>query len=94
MVEALGFRFFQSICDIFVQDFVSLIFVHSSVTTYYCTITFDFHLQNFDQFCNIMDLPSLAVILRAALSPNPDERKAGEESLNQVLFFPFIFMII
>lgn len=30
-----------------------------------------------------MDLPSLAVILQAALSPNPQERKAAEESLNQ-----------
>ena len=32
----------------------------------------------------VMDLPSLTVVLRAALSPNPDERKAAEESLNQV----------
>ena len=31
-----------------------------------------------------MDLPSLAVVLQAALSPNPAERKAGEESLNKV----------
>lgn len=31
-----------------------------------------------------MDLPRLAVILQAALSPNPVERKAAEESLNQV----------
>lgn len=31
-----------------------------------------------------MDLPSLATILQAALSPNPDERKAAEEALNQV----------
>ncbi|KAM7261408.1 hypothetical protein ACFE04_008775 [Oxalis oulophora] len=30
-----------------------------------------------------MDLPSLAVILQAALSPNPDERKAAEQSLTQ-----------
>ncbi|KAM7253398.1 hypothetical protein ACFE04_026016 [Oxalis oulophora] len=30
-----------------------------------------------------MDLPSLAVILQAALSPNPDERKAAEQSLIQ-----------
>ncbi|XP_009339901.2 importin beta-like SAD2 [Pyrus x bretschneideri] len=30
-----------------------------------------------------MDLPSLAVILQAALSTNPDERKAAEQSLNQ-----------
>jgi hypothetical protein len=35
-----------------------------------------------------MDLPSLAVILQAALSPNPDERKAGEQSLNQFQFAP------
>ncbi|ONK72530.1 uncharacterized protein A4U43_C04F20370 [Asparagus officinalis] len=35
-----------------------------------------------------MDLPSLAVILRAALSPNPDERKAAEESLNQFQYAP------
>lgn len=33
-----------------------------------------------------MDLHSLAVLLQAALSPNPDERKAAEQSLNQVLF--------
>lgn len=32
-----------------------------------------------------MDLPSLALVLQAALSPNPDERKAAEQSLNQVL---------
>lgn len=31
-----------------------------------------------------MDLQSLAVILQGALSPNPSERKAAEESLNQV----------
>lgn len=31
-----------------------------------------------------MDLPSLAVVLRAALSHVPEERKAAEESLNQV----------
>ena len=31
-----------------------------------------------------MDLPSLAVILQAALSPNPDERKAAEQRLDQV----------
>ncbi|KAK9159720.1 hypothetical protein Syun_006061 [Stephania yunnanensis] len=30
-----------------------------------------------------MDLQSLAVILQAALSPNPNERKAAEERLNQ-----------
>lgn len=35
-----------------------------------------------------MDLPALAVILQAALSPNPDERKAAEQSLNQVQFAP------
>ncbi|RHN44648.1 putative importin-beta domain-containing protein [Medicago truncatula] len=33
-----------------------------------------------------MDLPSLAVVLQAALSPNPDERKAAEQNLNQVWF--------
>lgn len=32
-----------------------------------------------------MDLPSLAVILQGVLSPNPTDRKAAEESLNQVL---------
>jgi hypothetical protein len=31
-----------------------------------------------------MDLPSLAVVLQAALSPNPDERKAAEQRLDQV----------
>ncbi|KAJ7979108.1 importin beta-like SAD2 [Quillaja saponaria] len=35
-----------------------------------------------------MDLPSLAVILQAALSPNPDERKAAEHSLNQFQYTP------
>ncbi|GLJ28027.1 hypothetical protein SUGI_0550340 [Cryptomeria japonica] len=35
-----------------------------------------------------MDLPSLAVILQAALSPNPHERKAAEESLNQYQYTP------
>ncbi|KAL5542858.1 hypothetical protein UlMin_010568 [Ulmus minor] len=35
-----------------------------------------------------MDLPNLAVILQAALSVNPDERKAAEQSLNQVQFMP------
>lgn len=35
-----------------------------------------------------MDLPSLAVVLRAALSPNPDERKAAEQSLNQFQYTP------
>uniref|UniRef100_A0A2P2IMB8 Uncharacterized protein MANES_04G061600 n=1 Tax=Rhizophora mucronata TaxID=61149 RepID=A0A2P2IMB8_RHIMU len=35
-----------------------------------------------------MDLPSLAVILQAALSPNPDERKAAEQSLNQFQYMP------
>lgn len=34
-----------------------------------------------------MDLGSVAVVLQAALSQNPNERKAAEESLNQVLFF-------
>ncbi|CAA6667948.1 unnamed protein product [Spirodela intermedia] len=32
-----------------------------------------------------MDLPSLAVVLQAALSHNPEERKTAEESLNQFL---------
>lgn len=31
-----------------------------------------------------MDLPGLALVLQAALSPNPDERKAAEHSLDQV----------
>ncbi|PSS24000.1 Importin beta-like [Actinidia chinensis var. chinensis] len=35
-----------------------------------------------------MDLHSLAIVLQAALSPNPDERKAGEESLNQFQHTP------
>ncbi|XWS22243.1 hypothetical protein CRYUN_Cryun29cG0017800 [Craigia yunnanensis] len=35
-----------------------------------------------------MDLPSLAVVLQAALSPNPDERKAAEQSLNQIQYTP------
>ncbi|KAL8487473.1 hypothetical protein ACS0TY_023515 [Phlomoides rotata] len=35
-----------------------------------------------------MDLQSLAVILQGALSPNPSERKAAEESLNQFQFAP------
>lgn len=35
-----------------------------------------------------MDLPSLAVILQAALSPNPDERKAAEHNLDQFQFTP------
>ncbi|CAL5413979.1 unnamed protein product [Camellia sinensis] len=35
-----------------------------------------------------MDLHSLAVVFQAALSPNPDERKAAEESLNQFQYTP------
>ncbi|XP_072981039.1 importin beta-like SAD2 [Typha angustifolia] len=35
-----------------------------------------------------MDLQGLAVVLRAALSPVPDERKAAEESLNQFQYAP------
>ncbi|XP_022722400.1 importin beta-like SAD2 [Durio zibethinus] len=35
-----------------------------------------------------MDLPSLAVVLQAALSPNPAERKAAEQSLNQFQYTP------
>ncbi|RRT33595.1 hypothetical protein B296_00055600, partial [Ensete ventricosum] len=34
-----------------------------------------------------MDLASLTVVLRAALSPVPEERKAAEESLNQVIYY-------
>ncbi|KAJ8493720.1 hypothetical protein OPV22_015441 [Ensete ventricosum] len=35
-----------------------------------------------------MDLASLTVVLRAALSPVPEERKAAEESLNQFQYTP------
>ncbi|XXG46873.1 hypothetical protein AAC387_Pa02g1603 [Persea americana] len=35
-----------------------------------------------------MDLQNLAVILQAALSPHPNERKAAEESLNQFQYAP------
>ncbi|KAI5565520.1 hypothetical protein POPTR_014G149600v4 [Populus trichocarpa] len=35
-----------------------------------------------------MDLPSLAVVLQAALSPNPDERKAAEQRLDQFQYTP------
>ncbi|KAF5733857.1 importin beta-like SAD2 isoform X2 [Tripterygium wilfordii] len=35
-----------------------------------------------------MDIPSLAAILQAALCPNPDERKAAEQSLNQYQYTP------
>ncbi|XP_044485896.1 importin beta-like SAD2 isoform X2 [Mangifera indica] len=35
-----------------------------------------------------MDFPSLALVLQAALSPNPDERKAAEQSLNQFQYMP------
>ncbi|PRQ38093.1 hypothetical protein RchiOBHm_Chr4g0409961 [Rosa chinensis] len=35
-----------------------------------------------------MDLPGLAVVLQAALSTNPDERKAAEHSLNQIQYTP------
>ncbi|XP_022733037.1 importin beta-like SAD2 isoform X2 [Durio zibethinus] len=35
-----------------------------------------------------MDLPSLVVVLQAALSPNPAERKAAEQSLNQFQHTP------
>ena len=41
-----------------------------------------------------MDLPSLAVVLQAALSPNPAERKAAEQSLNQVLLFFFFLLLL
>uniref|UniRef100_A0A453NXW4 Importin N-terminal domain-containing protein n=1 Tax=Aegilops tauschii subsp. strangulata TaxID=200361 RepID=A0A453NXW4_AEGTS len=35
-----------------------------------------------------MDLPDLAVVLRAALSHVPEERKTAEESLNQIMMEP------
>ena len=35
-----------------------------------------------------MDIQSLVIILRGALSPNSDERKAAEESLNQFQYTP------
>ncbi|KAE8670295.1 Importin beta-like SAD2-like protein [Hibiscus syriacus] len=35
-----------------------------------------------------MDLPSLVVVLQAALNPNPAERKAAEQSLNQFQYAP------
>ncbi|KAL0432978.1 UNVERIFIED_CONTAM: Importin beta-like SAD2 [Sesamum latifolium] len=35
-----------------------------------------------------MDLQSLAIILQGALSPNPSERKAAEDSLNQFQYAP------
>ncbi|XP_057779472.1 importin beta-like SAD2 [Salvia miltiorrhiza] len=35
-----------------------------------------------------MDLPSLALILQGALSTNPDQRRAAEESLNQIQYAP------
>ncbi|CAA6659826.1 unnamed protein product [Spirodela intermedia] len=35
-----------------------------------------------------MDPPSLALVLQAALSQNPEERKAAEESLNQFQYTP------
>ncbi|XVE81091.1 hypothetical protein DITRI_Ditri15bG0035500 [Diplodiscus trichospermus] len=35
-----------------------------------------------------MDLPSLVVVLQAALSPHPAERKAAEQSLNQFQYTP------
>ncbi|KAL0392541.1 UNVERIFIED_CONTAM: Importin beta-like SAD2 [Sesamum radiatum] len=35
-----------------------------------------------------MDLQSLAIILQGALSPNPSERKAAEDGLNQYQFAP------
>lgn len=40
-----------------------------------------------------MDLHSLAVVLQAALSPNPDERKAAEDSLNQVLLLLLLILL-
>lgn len=38
-----------------------------------------------------MDLPTLASVLQLALSTNPEERKAGEERLNQVRRFDFVY---
>ncbi|GMJ05519.1 enhanced miRNA activity 1, SUPER SENSITIVE TO ABA AND DROUGHT2, UNARMED 9 [Hibiscus trionum] len=35
-----------------------------------------------------MDVPSLVVVLQAALNPNPAERKATEESLNKFQYTP------
>ncbi|GMI64407.1 enhanced miRNA activity 1, SUPER SENSITIVE TO ABA AND DROUGHT2, UNARMED 9 [Hibiscus trionum] len=35
-----------------------------------------------------MDVPSLVVVLQAALSPNPAERKAAEETLNKYQYTP------
>lgn len=35
----------------------------------------------------------LGVILQGALSPNPDERKAAEQSLDQVLLFFFFTLV-
>ncbi|CAN1251411.1 Importin beta-like SAD2 [Linum perenne] len=35
-----------------------------------------------------MDLPSLAAILQAALSPHPEQRKAAEQSLDQLQYTP------
>ncbi|KAI9112559.1 hypothetical protein K1719_016482 [Acacia pycnantha] len=35
-----------------------------------------------------MDLPSLVVILQATLSPNPNERKAAEQILEQFQYAP------
>ncbi|KAL4377029.1 hypothetical protein GQ457_02G043160 [Hibiscus cannabinus] len=35
-----------------------------------------------------MDLPSLSLVLQAALSSNPAERKAAEQSLNQFQYTP------
>ncbi|KAK5804869.1 importin beta-like SAD2 [Gossypium arboreum] len=35
-----------------------------------------------------MDLPGLVVVLQAALNPNPAERKAAEQSLNQFQYTP------
>ncbi|CAL1366287.1 unnamed protein product [Linum trigynum] len=35
-----------------------------------------------------MDLPTLAAVLQAALSPNQEQRKAAEQSLDQIQFTP------
>jgi hypothetical protein len=40
-----------------------------------------------------MDLATLATVLQSALSTNPDERKAGEERLNEVGFVVVCFFL-
>lgn len=41
-----------------------------------------------------MDVHSLAVVLQAALSPSHDERKAAEQSLNQVSLYIHVFLYL